>query len=112
MEDQVVEIMQAIQEVTPEVAAQAVAYGRWCNICWMLFALVGGFLAARAARYCQSHWNDAGSDYVGPAICSGVVLAICWLISVCAVGDLIGSYIAPDYFAVDAVLDMVRTGAK
>ena len=110
MEDQVVEMLQAIQEVTPEVAAQAVAYGRWCNVCWMLFALVGGFIAAKAARYCQDHWD--GGDYVGPAICSGVILAICLLISVCAVGDLIGSYIAPDYFAVDAVLDMVRGGAK
>jgi len=110
MEDQVVEIMQAIQEVTPEVAAQAVAYGRWCNVCWMFFALILGLVAAKAARYCVVQWD--GGDYVGPAIASGVVLAVALLISVCATGDLIGSYIAPDYFAVDAVLDMVRTGAK
>jgi hypothetical protein len=65
IEEQVVEILQVIQAVTPEVAAQAVAYGRWVNGVWAI---------------------------------------------VCATGDLVGSYIAPDYYAADAVLRMVGRG--
>jgi uncharacterized membrane protein len=106
MEEQIVEILQAVKEVTPEVAAQAVAYGRWCNVCWLVFALIGGLLAALVARLCYKNWD--WNAYVPPAIISGIVLAICSLIGVCSTGDLIGSYIAPDYFAVEAVIDMFK----
>ncbi len=106
MEDQVVEILRAVREVTPEVAAQAVAYGRWCNVCWMVAAILTGTAAAVVARVCYKNWD--GDACVPPAIISGVVLAICLLISICSTGDLIGSYIAPDYFAVEAIIDMLK----
>ena len=106
MEEQIVEILQAVKEVTPEVAAQAVAYGRWCNVCWMAFALIGGLLAALVARLCYKNWDR--DCCVVPANISGVVLAISLLMTISNVGDLIGSYIAPDYFAVEAIIDMFK----
>ena len=106
MEDQVVEILRAVQEVTPEIASQAVSYGRWCNVCWIAFALVVSFLASRAIRLCCKHWDE--HDYVVPAIISGIVLAICALIGICSMGDLVGSFIAPDYFAAEAIIDMLK----
>ena len=106
MEEQIVEILRAVKEVTPEVAAQAVAYGRWCNVCWMVFALVLSVVAAFVARICYKEWD--GDTCVGPAVISGLVLAICAVIGICSTGDLIGSYIAPDYFAVEAIIHMLK----
>ncbi len=108
MEEQLVGILEAVKEATPEVAAQAVAYGRWCNVCWLVSAIIGSWFAARACNFCHTHWDE--KDYVGHAILAGVVLAICLLISVCSIGNLIGSYIAPDYFAADAVIRLFRLG--
>jgi len=106
MEEQVVEILQAVRTVTPEVAAQAVAYGRWCNGVWAAVGGLGVVIASLVCRWLWRHWDEGEFD--APAIFFGFMLTICSLITICATGDLIGSYIAPDYYAADAVLRMVR----
>jgi len=107
MEEQVVEMLQAIQNVTPEVAAQAVAYGRWVNGMWAAAGGLGTVIASLVCRWLWRHWDDA---YLGPAIVFGFMLAICSLITVCATGDLVGSYIAPDYYAAEAVVRLLKIG--
>jgi len=106
MEEQVVEMLQAIQEVTPEVAAQAVVYGRWVNGVWAVVGGLGVVIASFVSHWFWRHRHD--DDYVGPALGFGFMLVVCMLITVGATATLIGSYIAPDYYAADAVLHMVR----
>lgn len=106
MEEQIVEILQAVKEVTPEIAAQAVAYGRWCDVCWMAVSLVVGFASARVGLLCCKHWDE--HDYVVPAFITSCILAVSSLVWICSFGDLIGSFIAPDYFAAEAIIDMLK----
>lgn len=109
MEDQIVKILQAVQEVTPEIASQAIVYGQWCNVCWIVFAIILGLAAALVARFCRTQLNNStGMDCVLLAIAYGITLMICLLISVCNIGNLVGSYIAPDYYAVQAIIDMFK----
>ena len=107
MEEQVVEMMQAIQTMTPEVAAQAVAYGRWVNGVW---AFIGLIVAVISSIVCRWLWKKEVGDYLGPFLCFCFVLIIAIAIVFGTIGDLVGSYIAPDYYAADAVLKMVRGG--
>jgi hypothetical protein len=107
MEDQVVEMMQAIQTMTPEVAAQAVAYGRWINGVWALVGLIGAVIAS---VMCIWLWKRGTGYWIGPFVCACFVLVLAMVITVSTIGNLVGSYIAPDYYAADAVIKMVRGG--
>lgn len=107
MEEQVVAMMQAIQAITPEVAAQAVAYERWVNGVWAIVGFIGVVVSW---LLCRRFWDGLDWDDSWPAIVFGFVMAFALLVTVCATGDLVGSYIAPDYYAADAVLKMVRGG--
>lgn len=108
MEEQLVEILDAIQEVTPEIATQAVAYGRLVSSVWIAAGLIVAMLAATICCWCWKHWGER--DYLGLAILSGCLFAISLLAIVCATGDLIGSYIAPDYYAAEAIVRLFRLG--
>ena len=108
MEEQVVEILQAVQEVTPEIASQAVTYGRWVNIAWLGVLLIVIAIAIKVFFYCKKHLIDV--DFVGPAIFSSFVITLALLAGLAIATDLIGSYIAPDYYAAEAVIRMFRLG--
>jgi len=108
MEEQVVGILEAVQEATPEIAAQAVACERLMNSVWIMVGLVGITVGSTVYRWLWKHWDE--KDYLSPAILFGFILGFSLLATTCATGDLIGSYIAPDYYAAEAVVRLLRGG--
>ena len=108
MEKQLIGILETVQEITPEIASQAVAYWRLVNVAWIGVALLIAAFAARICFWCKKHWGER--DYIPPAIFFGFVFIISSMVVVNVTIDLIGSYIAPDYYAAKAVIHMFHLG--
>lgn len=109
-------ILEAIRNVTPEVAEQAVAYYRAVEIGWL--GIIGSVMLA-ALIICFKHWLVArreGWDDCGTitghgiiVIISGIVAGIALLICACIAGDLACIFYAPDYYAAECLIELGKS---
>ena len=109
-------ILEAIRDVTPEVAEQAVAYYRAVEIGWLvglgslvLIALIVGVRSYLHVR--RDGWEDNRHTMTNHGYCaiiSGIVAGILLLICVTIASDLACIVYAPDYYAADCVVELGR----
>lgn len=114
-DEQVGTILESIRNVTPEVVEQAVAYWRILDTVWLgivgsvaLIALIVCFRCWRIAN--RDGWSDSvtgeitghGVAYLVFVFVGGIALLICAPIAC----DLAKICIAPDYYAVECIVEM------
>jgi len=102
-------ILQDLQEVTPEVAAQAVAYWRMVDAIWLgilgTVVLICTVLTLWALRMGKMRsYNRDGYDTT--AIISGIVGALALLVGCVVAIDLVKTYVATDYYAAQCILSL------
>jgi len=108
-------ILEAIREVTPEVAEQAVGYYQAIEIGWLvalgtvaLITLIVGVRSYLVVR--QKGWMDYpnmtnhGVCVVISGIVGGIILLVCGGIA----SDLVCTFVAPDYYAAECVVELGR----
>jgi len=109
---QVGTILESIQAVTPEVAEQAVMYYRVVNSAWIVILVVMAVVLALTCRWCVkkaplANCADEGAWIVG-ALISGVVAIGCLLGCAGLASDLIHSFIAPQHYAAECIMELGR----
>jgi hypothetical protein len=109
------QILEAIQTITPEVAEQAVAYYRFTDMVWFVIWAMIAVVAAKIGGRCltvvlRDGWYvyDTITGSGVATIVSACVSGIAWLVCVGLACDLVATYIAPDYYAADCMVDLVR----
>jgi len=102
-------ILEAIQDVMPELASQVVEYYTVVNSLWLgIFSAVGTFLLIMLCK-CISMWRKIGSEGWGL-----LTFILCCCISFCVVGvaacmqSLIKLSVAPDYFSVEQISELIH----
>jgi hypothetical protein len=108
---QVGTILESIQAVTPEVAEQAVMYYRVMDSVWIVILAVVVVVAALICRWCVKRGNSVehtGSegDLSAGALVSGIVSFVCSLVCVGFANDLIHSFIAPQHYAAECIIEL------
>lgn len=110
-DQQVGEILQAIQDVTPEVIKQAMAYSHFVNEVWLgIFGVVEIVLAIVFCRCLSIVKRNGWFDKEGPVltiVLSGYIIVICLIGSAACVNDLVKLSIAPDYYAAECVAKLL-----
>jgi hypothetical protein len=105
---QVGAILEAIREVSPEVAEQAVIHCRIVGSVWLAVLLsVVGVLVAAFCWYAK-RWDESDGHQVGAvitAIFACLFFAVCVNIST----DLASAYYAPDYYAAECMIELARS---
>ena len=101
---QVGEILEAIQDITPEVVAQAVAYSQVMNSVWLWIFFGAGVSFLIAFCRSLSIWKRYGKEtYALIVFLSGCGMAFCFVGSAACANDLIKLSIAPDYYAAECI---------
>jgi hypothetical protein len=102
-----------MQAVAPEVAEQAVLYNRFLMVAWAVIMVLVVMLAGVMLRYYRKQWGAADhyencDGYAAGAYISGVVGGGACFIFTILVVNLVSTYIAPDYYAADCMVELGR----
>ena len=99
-------ILDAIREVTPGVAEQAVAYWQVVDMVWLgIFGTV--MLISTIIAVWWWFREGCGGDLVWTVIGS-IVACVALFICTCLACDLAKTYYAPDYYAAECMIDLSR----
>ncbi len=106
---QVGAILEAIREVSPEVAEQAVMHYRIVDSVWLVVLLTVVGVLVGVFSWHVKRWGDGDGYQVGAtisAIFACVFFAVCVAIST----DLATTYYAPDYYAAECMIQLAKSG--
>lgn len=110
-DQQIGEILKAIQDVTPKVIEQAVVYHQFVSEMWLgIFFGVGLALTVVLCRYLLVVRKAGWFDKEGPVliiVLSGLGIVFCLMGSVVCIDDLVKMTVAPDYYAMECLAKLL-----
>ena len=109
---QVATILESLQDVTPEVAEQAVAYGQlWGGVGLVIFALLGVVATIVSVVAARQYYKDTYKyeDFASISLIAGLIGCVFLIVCLPFAETWSKATFAPDYYGAQCITSMLHS---